>query len=309
VTLLRKLFIQKDDGTYEELAAIIADRDLRVIKKTPIKKAIDKYLENCTANKCVKNQSTERLYFGIFQNFLNSKELTNIDEVTKEHIDQFESLLLKSMEASSVNRRFCAIKNFFNKCVEWSLIVESPCLKYRKRKVEQNPFKPWPPDLMEKFLLLTDGIWKKIFMFLWMTGCRPMELKNLRWTDVDYDNQTLKLRCGKNAQISRNFPITNDIDKFLHDLQMNGSFVFTGPDKKPINNDNLYHYCKKRMVRLGLVGYTVYGIRHGFGTRLARQGVSAFYIAELMGHADLKTTRGYVHSDKKLLIDILNKAN
>ena len=34
VAQLRKLFIQKDDGTFEELAAIIADRDLRTIKKT-----------------------------------------------------------------------------------------------------------------------------------------------------------------------------------------------------------------------------------------------------------------------------------
>jgi integrase/recombinase XerD len=309
VAQLRKLFIQRDDGTFEELAAIIADRDLKTIKKVPIKKAINKYLENCTANKCIKNQSNERLYFSILNNFLTGKGLVNIDDVTKEHIDQFESLLLKSMKASSVNRRFCAIKNFFNKCVEWGFLIESPCLLYRKRKVEQNPFKPWTPEIMARFILLTDGIWKKIFQFLWLTGCRPMELKNLRWSDIDYENQTIKFRCGKNSQISRNFPITNDIDRFLHDLKMNGSFVFAAPDKKPINNDSLYHYCKKRMVKLGLIGFTVYGIRHGFGTRLARQGVSAFYIAELMGHSDLKTTRGYVHSDKKLLIQILNNAN
>lgn len=62
------------------------------------------------------------------------------------------------------------------------------------------------------------------------------------------------------------------------------------------------------MDRLGLTGFTVYGIRHGFGTKLARRGVSAFYIAELMGHTKLETTRRYVHSEKKLLIQILNKA-
>ncbi len=305
---MRKLFIQKDDGTFEELAAIIADRDLRTIKKITISDAFSKYIKNCTANKCIKNQSNERLYFGIFQKFLEEKGVVYIDEVTREHIDQFEALLLRSMKASSVNRRFCAIRNFFNKCIDWNMLVESPCSGYRKRKIEQNPFKPWTPELISRFLLLCDGVWAKIFEFLWLTGCRPMELKNLRWTDIDYDNQTIKFRCGKNAQVSRAFPITNDIDRFLHDLKMNGSFVFTGPNKKQINNDSLYHYCKKRLIKLGLTGFTVYGIRHGFGTKLARQGVSAFYIAELMGHTDLKTTRGYVHSDKKLLIQILNKA-
>lgn len=303
---MRKLYVKNLDGTYEELAAIIADRDLRTIKKTTLGDAFSKYINNCTANKCIKNQSNERLYFGIFQAFLKEKKVVHINEVTREHIDQFENLLLRSMKASSVNRRFCAIRNFFNKCVDWKMLVENPCAGYRQRKTEQNPFKPWTPEMIKKFLPLCDGIWAKIFEFLYLTGCRPMELKNLRWTDIDYDNQTIKFRCGKNAQISRAFPITKDIDRFLHDLKMNGSFVFAGPDKKPLNNDNLYHYCKKRLIKLDLAGYTVYGLRHAFGTRLAKQGVSAFYIAELMGHADLETTRGYVHSDKKMLIDILN---
>lgn len=304
---MRKLFIKNDDGTYEELAAIIADRDLKTIKKTLIKKAIDKYIQNCTANKCIKNQSNERLYFGIFNTFLIDKGLINIDDVGREHIDQFEMLLLKRMKASSVNRRFCAIKNFFNKCIEWNFLVESPCSGFKKRKIEQNPFKPWTPEMMARFLSLCDGLWKDVFTFLWLVGCRPMELKNLRWTDVNYDEQTLTLRCGKNAQISRKFPITKQLDEFLHGLKMRGPYVFAD-NKKQINNDSLYHYCKKRMDKLGLTGFTVYGIRHGFGTKLAKQGISAFYIAELMGHADLKTTRGYVHSEKKMLIQILNKA-
>lgn len=304
---MKKLYVKNDDGTFEEISALLTGPHLKPIKKTTIQDAFSKYIKNCTANKCVKNQSNEKLYFQIFQKFLMEKGVDYIDEVTRENIDQFESLLLKSMKASSVNRRFCAIRNFFNKCVDWNMLVESPCSGYRKRKIEQNPFKPWPPELFEKFLLLCNGVWAKIFEFLWLTGCRPMELKNLRWTDIDYQNQTIRFRCGKNAQVSRLFPITKQVDKFLHGLKFDGPFVFS-INKRQLNNDNLYHYCKKRMVRLGLKGFTVYGIRHGFGTKLARQGVSAFYIAELMGHSDLKTTRGYVHSDKNLLIQILNKA-
>lgn len=305
---LKRIVLEYEDGSTEDLVGFVLSPNLRPVIKTTIADAIQKYVKNCTSNKCIKNQNTEKLYFKIFREFLESEKITHIDQVSREHVDRFESILLRKMKASSVNRRFCAIRNLFSKCIEWGLANESPFQGKKKRKFEKNPFKPWSPELYEKFIGLCGGNWRNMFRFLWLTGCRPMELKNLRWTDVDYENQTIKFRCGKNSQISRNFPITNEIDKFLHGLQMNGSFVFTGSDKKPINNDSLYHYCKKRMVKLGLVGYTVYGIRHGFGTRLARQGVSAFYIAELMGHSDLKTTRGYVHSDKKLLIEILNKA-
>lgn len=211
------------------------------------------------------------------------------------------------MKPSSVNRRFCTIKNFFRKCYEWKLLAEDPCHKMKKRKYEENPFRPWTPELMERFLLMCEGVWAKIFEFLWLTGARPMELKNLKWTDIDYDDQLLTLRCGKNAQISRKFPITKELDRLLHSVKMDGPYVFAN-NKKQLNNDNLYHYCKKRLERLGLHGFTVYGIRHGFGTKLAKQGVSAFYIAQLMGHTRLDTTKKYVHSEKNQLIQILNKA-
>ena len=305
---MKKLYVRNDDGTFEEVAAIVAGREFSTIIRTRIDDAIQKYVKNCTAKKCIKNQNTEKLYFGILKSFLLGFKINHIDEVTRDHIDQFETFLLKKMKPNSVNRRFCSIKNFFSKCIEWKFILESPCQGLKRRKVEKNPYKPWSPELFEKFIAQTSGQWRNIFNFLWLTGCRPMEAKNLRWSDIDYDDQVLILRCGKNAYFTRKFPITKTLDQFLHTLKMNGPYVFADENRNPINNDQLYHYCKKRLNRLGCKSFTVYGIRHGFGTKLASQGVNSFYIAELMGHTDLKTTRGYVHTDKKLLIDVLNKA-
>lgn len=305
---LRKLFIQKDDGTYEELAAIIADRDLRAFVKTPIKTAIQKYIETCTSKKCPKNRSSEKLYFGILLQFLLDKKLTHIDQVEREHIDQYESLLLSRMEPASVNRRMSPVKTMFTKCMEWKIIFDNPCFGKKILKEQKNPFKPWSPELVRKFLSLTDGTWKKIFTFLWMTGARPMEVKNLRWSDVDYEDQQLTFRCGKNANNSRKFDMTPELDEFLHSIKMNGPFVFS-ENSRQLNNDNLYQYCKHRMRKLGLHGYTVYGIRHGFATNLAKNGANAFELAQCMGHSSLDTTRRYVHVDKKSLIEKLKKAN
>lgn len=305
---MKKLYVKNDDGTFEEVAAIVAGREFSTILHTKIGDAVSKYIKNCRAQKCIKNQSTEKLYFKIFKDFLSEFKIVHVDEVSRDHIDQFESFLLKKMRPNSVNRRFCAIKNFFSKCVEWKFILESPCRGLKKRKIEKNPYRPWSPELFEKFIAETSGQWKNVFNFLWLTGCRPMEAKNLRWVDIDYNEQSLVFRCGKNAHFSRKFPITKELDRFLHALKMNGPFVFADQNKKQINNDQLYHYAKKRLNRLGYKNFTVYGIRHGFGTKLSNQGVNAFVIAELMGHADLKTTRGYVHTDKKLLIEVLKKA-
>lgn len=301
---MKKLYVKNDDGTFEEVSALLAGPHLKPIKKTTIQDAFSKYIKNCTSQKNISNQNTEKLYFKILGDFLIEDDLTHIDQVTREHMDRFENKLLKKMKTSSVVRRFCTFKHFFIKCVEWGLIIESPCKDIKRRRIEKNPFKPWTQEIFDQFIKESDNEFKPIFEFLWATGCRPIEAKNLRWSDIDYECQTLTFKCGKNANIRRKFPLTKALDQFLHTIKMRGSHVF-----HQFNADNLYHHCKKRMNRLGLKGFTVYGLRHGFGTRLANQGVSSFYIAELMGHSDMKTTRGYVHSDKKVLIDILNKAN
>jgi integrase len=303
---MKKLFVQNSDGTFEELSALAIGLGVKDIKKTSIKDAFAKYIKLCTANKCKKNQYSEKLYFYRLSDFLISMKIEYIHEVGRDHIDQFESLLLSSMKVSSVNRRFNTIKHFFKKCLEWNVTYIDPCLGKKKRREEANHIKPWTKEVFDKFISKTDGVYKKIFHFLWLTGCRPMELKNLKWTDIDYDEKVIVFRCGKNAQVSRKFPIAVEVDKFLHNLKFDSNYVFTD-NKTQINNDLLYHYCKTRLLELGLNNFTVYGIRHGFGTKLAKAGVSAFYIAELMGHAKLETTKRYIHSEKKQLIDILSK--
>lgn len=284
------------------------------IIETPIKKhlvsvCIEKYIKTCTSTKCLGNQRSEKLYLSIFAKFLADKKIQTIDEVGRDHLEEFEAFLLTKMKASSVNRRMCPIKQLFTKCVSWKLIFENPALGMKIQKEEKNPFKPWSPELMRKFISLTDGIWKKIFTFLWMSGARPMEVKNLRWTDIDYDKGELILRCGKNSRISRTFYMTDDVDKLLHSIKMNGPFVF-GLGSRQLSNDNLYQYCKKRMKKLGVVGYTVYGIRHGFATQLSSVGkASAFEVAQAMGHQSLDTTKRYVHVDEISLKEKQKKAN
>ncbi len=54
--------------------------------------------------------------------------------------------------------------------------------------------------------------------------------------------------------------------------------------------------------------FRFHDLRHTFGTCLAEKGVPIHQIAELMGHADIRTTMKYVHaatSSKKLAVDLL----
>lgn len=293
----------KINGEFIPVSNAALPSTFRPIVKTTLTAAFEKYDRTCISQKCLKNQGVERYLFSQLKTFLETQGALYVDEVMQQHLEEFRAVLAKRMKASSVNRRMNPIKNFFVKCHEWKLIHENPA-KINKLKEEQNPFSPWPEEIFFKFIFLTEGVHTELFYFLYLTGCRPAEAKNLKWTDIDHDDGIITLRCGKNAQYTRYFPITDELSRLFHQMKPRSQYVFTFEGKQ-LDNQLLYHYCKDRMKQITDKKLTVYGIRHAFGTNLNAAGVNSLTIANLMGHQKLETTRRYTHHQKNILIQAL----
>lgn len=301
---MAKLYV-KIDTEYIELDAVAVGNNITEIKKTKIETAIQRYIEICTSQKCLKNQKVEARFFIKFQQYLFTLGHSYINDVKYVDLLEFQNHLLKSMKPSSVNRRLCTIKNFFSMCEKWEFTHKNNAKEIKKKRIESNPYKNWTDEEFSQFIATTDGTQRSLLCFLWQTGCRPIEAKNLKWTDIDYTTMQITFNCGKNSSINRAFPITDSIAKILHNLPIDSIYVFS-KNKEQINNDTLYHYVKSRLKRLGLNHISVYGIRHTFAERLAKANVSPFYIQKLMGHSDMKTTANYIHDDKNMLKQALN---
>lgn len=302
---MKKLCILHEDGSIEELALDLLN-GLSALKKISISDAVEKYIKECTNFKSKPQIRLEKKYFPIFLEHLSKFNLKYIHEITVEHIDSFQNELLTKMSPQSVRKRLSTFKHFFNKSTHWGYLYKSPFVGMRVVRFEKNTRKIWTKEIFDKFLELTEGSMKFAFQFLWFTGCRPTELINLKWTDIDFDRKVIKFRCGKNSHIVRDFPMFDEVMDLLHSMKMAGNYVFKISEKE-LTNDSLSHYARKRLRRLGVRDLVVYGLRHSFASRLSDQGFNAFDIKELMGHSDIKTTMGYVHSNKKLLTERLNK--
>ena len=296
----------KIQGEFIPLSGLAIGPTIRPLRRLTVAEAIEKYLKSCTSQKCADNQITEQNFFLKFQSFLESYNVDGIDQVTSDMILDFQNLLFKDLKGSSVNRRFNTIKHFFNMCAQWECVHKDPCKGIKKKKEEPNPYKNWTEKEFETLIITLDGVWKAITLFLWHSGCRPIEAANLKWTDVDHTKGEITLRCGKNAVISRKFPLTNELSKILHNIPIDGLYVFSNK-AKPLNADKIYQYVKRRLLWAKLGHLSPYGLRHSFAERLAKQGISPFFIQKLMGHADISTTMVYVHDDKNNLKDALNK--
>jgi len=300
-----KLFVKIDDS-YHEVSSLLAGENLKPLIKISIESAVEKYLVDFTSQKCIKNQNNEKLSFSRMIKHVKSREKYFVSELSLDDFESLENVYIKTMKYSSCVRRFSTYSHFLKKCVDWEYIYENPLEKIKKRKIEKNHFKAWTREEYLKVLSMSSGVFKDLLQFAWLTGCRPMEAKNLKWTDIDFDKKVLILKCGKNADISRVFPMNDDICNFFHSLEMRGNIVFNNKGRE-ISNDNFYQYISHRLKKLNINHLAPYGLRHSFASRLSNAGVNAFHIQFLLGHRDIRTTTNYVQCEKNELILSLNK--
>lgn len=134
-------------------------------------------------------------------------------------------------------------------------------------------------------------------------GLRASELCNLRLQDIDLVNRKLFVYLGKGKK-NRVVGICNRLydylDKYLKarpKTNIENFFVtysnINGKNPVPITKDILTKKLKRLATRIR-IGISLHGLRRTFATIAANAGKPINIISLALGHADLKTTQGYL---------------
>lgn len=142
--------------------------------------------------------------------------------------------------------------------------------------------------------------WENLFRFAFNTGLRSSELCALRWTDIDFIENTAHVQVAKVVGIlkgtktkagTRKVELNNEARAALQSQKqftlMKSEFIFSDPKTgKPWTNANAIR--KKAWVpTLQIAGVRYrnpYQTRHTFATRHISQGANLFWLAGQMGH-------------------------
>lgn len=157
---------------------------------------------------------------------------------------------------------------------------------------------------------------RAMLQLLIFAGLRKSELANLEWTDVDFERKLLHVRSKEAWQVktenaARTIPLTKQAIAALKAAQElrrgEEPLVFPGKDGKPLTDirAGLNGACD----RAGIPRVHIHGLRHTFGTLLAQLGADPKAIMDAMGHADLKTTMGYIATARSHLREQVEKLN
>lgn len=183
------------------------------------------------------------------------------------------------------------------------------------------------PDARRLLVLLQDEPikWRAMIIFDLLSGLRRGELLGLRWQDVDFDSQTIRISQTSNYLPGRGVyvgvpktatstrPLKLSRSAFLLLLeyrtwqdarrkalgdawQDQDGRVFTRDDGRPMFPDSLTQWFTEFVQRSGLPKVTVHSLRHTYASLMIADGTPLIVVAHQLGHAQSSTTANiYAH--------------
>jgi integrase len=174
------------------------------------------------------------------------------------------------------------------------------------RRGRPGPAPPPPPDVLGPVL-------RVLVLTAAMSGLRQSELLGLRWRDVDWIAQRIRVRNtfvrgehsteGKSDRsTSRSVPMARRLATDLENWSRRTAFagddelVFGHPQTgRPLDRSKVTKRFKAACEDAGIRPIRFHDLRHTFGTRLVAAGAPLRAVQEFLGHADAKTTQIYTH--------------
>ncbi|WP_283177864.1 site-specific integrase [Gemmobacter sp. 24YEA27] len=139
-----------------------------------------------------------------------------------------------------------------------------------------------------------------------MTGARVTALTGLKWSDVDLEARIITMR--EKGQVTRKFPINNEVRAFLSSLPKaedlpHSRYVLTyvnhkakgHPRHRITPTGGIMEKWKEALVAAGIENFRFHDLRHTFATRMLRQTGNLKLVSRLLGHKQIDTTMRYAH--------------
>lgn len=216
--------------------------------------------------------------------------------LTAKEVASYRDERLKEVKPGTVIRELAYLSSIINHARrEWNINVTNPVASVRKPASPQGRDRVLSAD--EEAALLTALIprgrrnrWLLPATILSLeTGLRRGELLQLRWSNIDLQNQTAFLPVTKNGT-SRTVPLSLKATRLLRELPRSiDDRVF------PIQHAALHAAFKKACTRAGLVDFHWHDLRHTAITRLAEKLPNVIELAAVSGHRSLAMLKRYYH--------------
>lgn len=250
-----------------------------------------------------------------FQTFLEShlNGQVYVEEVTEEDIEQYIKYLrnVRKLQPRSQNRYVSSIRSMYNYAFKKRIIVVNIAqyienVQYQRKEREFLNLK----ELELLFSHIDTELVKIAVMTLAYTGIRISELKELKLSDVDLINKTMKVTGKGNKQ--RVIPISNTLHRILMEYittlhPKNSNYFFATQKTGRLSAQYVNKIIRESVKKAGITKQvSAHTLRHSFASYLIKSKVDVATLQRLLGHTNVRTTSVYLHTDYEQLKEAVN---
>lgn len=233
-------------------------------------------------------------------------------------------LMQQKISPKSINRKVAALKTLYKFGLKRGLVNDIPTQKTQSLKVP----KKLPEFVQEKSLdnLLNNFDFEDSFEdsrdalileLLYGTGIRLSELLQLKPADVNFYQQTIKVKGKGNKE--RIVPLHQQLVNRIKMYLSHKNKLFSDNDEQRLivtnKGEHAYPVMINRVVKKYLSVYSTvekrspHVLRHSFATHLLNKGADLNAVKELLGHSSLAATQVYTHNSLEKLKKAFDQAH
>ena len=230
-----------------------------------------------------------------FYNYINKKKTKKIDfDFLQEYI---ENLSQKKYSTKSIQRHISSLKSYFKFLYNKNYInvnhAELLCLPKNEIKLPNYLTIIDLEKIYELDLSLRD---KLIVELLYSTGIRLSELVNIKISDINFYDKTIKVLGKGNKE--RYVLFGSVCSKLLKEYINNENRVYLLLNKNgnKLSERGVEYIIEKIFKSVNVhTKLTPHTLRHTFATHMLDNGCDLVTVQKLLGHSDLSTTSIYTH--------------
>jgi integrase len=247
-------------------------------------------------------------------------------EVEPPRLQRWVDTLARTLSPATVSMCAALLSAAFKQAVTLTIIPSNPCSVVSRPKVEQKPMVTWSVEDIAKVdaFLRDEPKWLAVYRLMLTTGMRPGELYALTWSDLDFEQNIVRIRrtITDNAEGKRVVGATPKGGKtryvalsrsaraalldwqaalVLRSLKADTDYVFPSRRGSPMGENVWLGMHAHIIQRTGVPPINLHSLRHTSATLELAAGTPIKIVSERLGHRDpLFTMRIYMHVDANL---------
>ena len=296
----------------DQVESILMDYTVKPKSTLPIVWNDDTYIIKYFEAKQVEGVSAETIktYKSELRDFMANIHKPLREMTTQDIMDYFVDLRRRrNVTDANLDHRRTVIKNLFQWMYENDHIQKNPCLGIKRIKYQKGCRQPLSSRELEqiRYACRNNPRNAALVEFMYSTGCRINEVRNIKITDIDFYNKEVKVigKGNKERTVFINAQAENAIKRYLETRKNKSEYLFAhtrNMGNRPMDTDTIRKVFKDISKAAGLDRVLKpHEMRHTTATDALQKGMPIEEVQMLLGHSRIDTTMIYAKVDTSRL--------